>query len=107
MPSHHHADIITQHRPFVNLFFKNTFIYIVAKCSKMRKTPQKRELSPRGAQFPFKKMEKLLFFNDKSGVSKGFTFCKFVAFKYNAVLVNVNDVALGTPLSTADQNARC
>lgn len=92
MPSHHHADIITQHRPFVNLFLKNTFIYIVAKCSKMRKTAQKRELSPRRAQFPFKKVENLLFFDNEGGVSKGFSLAKMVAFKHNAILVNVDDM---------------
>jgi hypothetical protein len=35
---HRYADIISQHRAFVNLFFKNTFIYMVANYPKMRKS---------------------------------------------------------------------
>ena len=60
-PSHHHADIITQHRIFVNLFFKNTFLCAAVICAKIRKSTQKRELNSQGAQFPLKKWKNCYF----------------------------------------------
>ena len=58
----------------------------------MRKSTKKRELSPRGAQFPFKKMENMLFFNNEGSIGKGLFIAKMVAFKHNVILINVNNV---------------